>query len=324
MTCRKVISVILSFVIAFSIIAIPASADEIDTITVHYYNENNWSNPYIYYYYGGNTGDSWPGNAMSLEGDGWYSYTIYNYSTAYVIFSDNGSNQNPAQNEQGFQVSDEMWYYKGSWSTERPENVYTTVHYYNENNWSTPFIYYYTDNNNPVSWPGNAMVSEGGNWYTFTIPDLANPKVIFSNNGSNQNPAQNQPGFDVSGEKWYLNGTFYDSEPEGITVHYHNYDNWNNVNIYYYDGERTGNDWTGNPMISDGDGWYTYKIYGFDSVKVLFNNGGNIQIPEQYEPGFDVSGEMWYRNGEWTTERPDEITVFFYKPENWGTPNIYY
>lgn len=324
MNCRKVISVILCLVIVFSTIAIPVSADEVDTITVHYYNENNWSNPYIYYYYGGNTGASWPGNAMSFEGDGWYSYTIYNYSTAYVIFSDNGSNQNPAQNEQGFQVSDEMWYYKGSWSTEMPENVYTTVHYYNENNWSTPYIYYYTDNNNPVSWPGNAMVSEGGNWYTFTISDLANPKVIFSDNGSNQNPAQNQPGFDVSGEKWYLNGTFYDSEPEGITVHFHNYNNWNNVNIYYYDGERTGNNWTGNPMISDGDGWYTYKIYGFDSVKVLFNNGGNIQIPGQYEPGFDVSGEMWYRNGEWTTERPDEITVYFYKPDNWDIPNIYY
>lgn len=217
-----------------------------------------------------------------------------------------------------------MWYYKGSWCTERPENLYTIVHYYNENNWLIPYIYYYTDNNNPISWPGNAMVSEGGNWYTFTIPDLANPKVIFSNNGSNQNPAQNQPSFDVSGEKWYLNGTFYDSEPEGITVHYHNYDNWSNVNIYYYDGERTGNNWTGNPMISDGDGWYTYKIYGFDSVKVLFNNGGNIQIPGQYEPGFYVSGEMWYRNGEWTTERPDGITVYFYKPENWGQPDIYY
>lgn len=61
------------------------------------------------------------------------------------------------------------------------------------------------------------MVSEGGNWYTYTIPDLANPKVIFSDNSSNQNPAQNQPGFDMSGEKWYLNGSFFASEPEGLS-----------------------------------------------------------------------------------------------------------
>lgn len=321
---RRVISIFLSVLIAFSVIVIPASADEIKTITVHYFNESNWTQPYIYYYYGSNTGDSWPGNAMSSEGNGWYTYKIYNYSTAYVIFSDNGANQNPAQNEQGFQVTDEMWYYKGNWSLEKPESISTIVHYYNENNWSAPYIYYYSDNSNPITWPGNAMISEGGNWYTYTIPDIASPKVVFSNNGTHQNPAQNNPGFDVSGEKWYLNGTFHDSEPEGITVHYHNYDNWNNVNIYYYDGERTGNDWTGNPMTSDGDGWYTYKIYGFESVKVLFNNGGNIQIPGQYEPGFDVSGEMWYRNGEWTTERPDEITIYFYKPDDWGTPNIYY
>ena len=77
-------------------------------------------------------------------------------------------------------------------------------------------------------------------------------------------------------------------------------------------------------MTADGDGWYTYKIYGFDMVKVLFNNGGDVQIPGRLDPGFDVAGEMWYRNGEWSTERPDEITVYFYKPDNWGTPNIYY
>ncbi|MDE7390501.1 MAG: starch-binding protein, partial [Lachnospiraceae bacterium] len=324
MTYKKIISIIMSLVLALSIIAIPASADEIKTITVHYFNENNWSQPYIYYYYGSNTGDSWPGNAMSSEGDGWYTYKIYNYSTAYVIFSDNGANQNPVQNEQGFQVTNEMWYYKGDWSTEKPESIFTIVHYYNENNWSAPYIYYYSDNNNPITWPGRAMISEGGNWYTYTIPDIANPKVVFSDNGTNQNPDQNSPGFNVTGEKWYLNGTFYDSEPEGITVHYQNYDNWDHVNIYYYNGEKTGSDWTGVPMIADGDGWFTYKIYGFDSVKVLFNNGGNIQIPGKFEPGFDVSGEMWYRNGEWTTDRPDEIIVYFYKPGNWDTPNIYY
>lgn len=168
------------------------------------------------------------------------------------------------------------------------------------------------------------MTSEGGNWYSYTITDMSAPKVIFSDKGNNQYPAENQEGLSVSGEQWYLSGTFYDSQPEGITVHYHNYDNWDNVNIYYYSGDKTGSDWTGNPMTADGDGWYSYTIYGFDSVKVLFNNGGNIQIPAQNEPGFDVSGEMWYRNGEWTTERPEEILVYFYAPSGWNTPNIYY
>lgn len=199
-----------------------------------------------------------------------------------------------------------------------------TVYYYNENNWKSPYIYYYCDNLAPVTWPGKQMNDFGDGWYSYTINNLKTAKVIFSDNGANQNPAQNQEGYSVSGEKWYLNGSWYDSEPNGITVHFNNYNDWDNVNIYYYNGNKTGTSWTGNPMIPDGDGWYTYKIYGFDEAKVLFNNGKGIQIPGQNQEGFAVSGEMWYRNGEWTSERPDDVTVYFYKPDNWSAPNIYY
>lgn len=199
-----------------------------------------------------------------------------------------------------------------------------TVYYYNENNWESPYIYYYCDNLTPVTWPGKQMNDFGDGWYSYTINNLKTAKVIFSDNGANQNPAQNQEGYSVSGEKWYLNGSWYDSEPNGITVHFNNYNDWDNVNIYYYNGNKTGTSWTGNPMIPDGDGWYTYKIYGFDEAKVLFNNGKGIQIPGQNQEGFAVSGEMWYRNGEWTSERPDDVTVYFYKPDNWSAPNIYY
>lgn len=208
-------------------------------------------------------------------------------------------------------------------AAEKIENQ-ITVYYYNENNWKSPYIYYYCDNLTPVTWPGKQMNDFGDGWYSYTINNLKTAKVIFSDNGANQNPAQNQEGYSVSGEKWYLNGSWYDSEPNGITVHFNNYNDWDNVNIYYYSGNKTGTSWTGNPMISDGDGWYTYKIYGFDEAKVLFNNGKGIQIPGQNQEGFAVSGEMWYRNGEWTAERPDDVTVYFYKPDNWSAPNIYY
>ena len=216
------------------------------------------------------------------------------------------------------------WYKSGSFYNQRPDLSKIIVHYYNTNGWSNPYIYYYTDNANPVTWPGAAMTSDGNGWYSYDIYGYDSAKVIFSDNGNNQDPAQNESGYDVSGEKWYINGQLYDSEPDGITVHFYNYDNWNNVNIYYYSDEITGSDWTGVPMSSDGDGWYTYKIYGLDKAKVLFNNGAGIQIPGVMEEGFSVSDEMWYRNGTWTTERPEEITVYFYKPENWSAPNIYY
>lgn len=77
-------------------------------------------------------------------------------------------------------------------------------------------------------------------------------------------------------------------------------------------------------MQADGDGWYTYKITDYESAKVIFNDGGTNQIPGVMEEGFTVSHDTWYRNGTFTDERPDEITVYFYKPDTWSAPNIYY
>ena len=324
MKIKKMLSFVLVAAMMLSVLVMPAAAVEENEVVVHYYNENNWENPYIYYYSDGNTPINWPGAAMKNDGDNWYSYTISNFTSAKVIFSNNGADQYPGQNQEGLTVSGEKWYKSGSFYNQRPDLSKIIVHYYNTNGWGNPYIYYYTDNANPVTWPGAAMTSDGNGWYSYDIYGYDSAKVIFSDNGNNQDPAQNESGYDVSGEKWYINGQLYDSEPDGITVHFYNYDNWNNVNIYYYSDEITGSDWTGVPMSSDGDGWYTYKIYGLDKAKVLFNNGAGIQIPGVMEEGFSVSDEMWYRNGTWTTERPEEITVYFYKPENWSAPNIYY
>ena len=39
-------------------------------------------------------------------------------------------------------------------------------------------------------------------------------KVIFSNNGADQYPGQNEEGLSVSGEKWYKSGNFYNQNPD--------------------------------------------------------------------------------------------------------------
>ena len=322
---KKTLSIILVISMFVTALIIPSSvsATETSLVTIHYFNGNNFKEPYVYYY-SNNQPVTWPGSAMKAEGNNWYSYTISNMSEAKIIFSDNGKNQYPAKNEEGLSVSGEKWYKNGTFYNQNPDSSKITVHYYNLNSWSNPYIYYYTNTEQPISWPGVAMTSDGNGWYSYDIYGFEEVKVIFSNNGTNQVPAQNQPGYTVTDEKWFLNGTQYNSEPNGITVHYQDYNNWGNVNIYYYSGNLEGTSWTGVPMYSDGDGWYTYKIYGYDEARVLFNNGKGTQIPPAMEPGFLVSDEMWYRNGTWTTKRPDDITVYFYKPDNWSAPNIYY
>ena len=99
MKVKRIISSILIVIMMLSIFVMPATAIETtNEVIVHYYNENNWENPYIYYYYDGQTNTEWPGVSMTSDGNGWYSYTISNYSTAKVIFSNNGDEQYPAEN----------------------------------------------------------------------------------------------------------------------------------------------------------------------------------------------------------------------------------
>lgn len=52
---KKLLSMIVACAIMLSVIVIPASAVGDNEVTVHYYNENNWQLPYLYYYTDGNT-----------------------------------------------------------------------------------------------------------------------------------------------------------------------------------------------------------------------------------------------------------------------------
>ena len=85
--------------------------------------------------------------------------------------------------------------------------------------------------------------------------------------------------------------------PDDVTVYFYKPDNWSAPNIYYYkDINDTGKAWPGNAMSFVRDNWYSYTITKYSSAKVLFNSGSN-QIPPQNQPGFDVKGIVWYKDG---------------------------
>ena len=87
---------------------------EFNTLKVHYYNKNNWSNVYLYTYakvdgvtvkYTGN----WPGTKMTNEGNGWWSFEVNNAEEAYIMFNNNSGSQEPAANQPGYEASGEVW-----------------------------------------------------------------------------------------------------------------------------------------------------------------------------------------------------------------------
>ncbi len=93
---------------------------ELDTssVTVHYYNANNWSSIRLYSYTssGAEPNGEWANaTLMTSEGDNWYKATVP-ASSAYVMFHPTtGSDQEPAQGADGYLVSgDEVWIQNGA------------------------------------------------------------------------------------------------------------------------------------------------------------------------------------------------------------------
>ena len=203
-------------------------------ITMHFKWEGD--TPHLYYYNvdgDKSNGISYPGVPMKSEGDGWYSYTISDATTANMIIS------SPSQ---GYQTGEftreggEYWYDETrGWFTENPDkedgvvNVSTTkdkeiaveseatqvaseeqvtVHFYSE--WDSANIYYWNSlpTDKEIAWPGEALQKDEDGYYTYTFDSTAKVNFLF-NNGTEQTADFTQK----SGEWWYKNGKWRKKKP---------------------------------------------------------------------------------------------------------------
>ena len=85
------------------------------------------------------------------------------------------------------------------------------LHFYTEE--ASAKLFYWNVNfgtNTPVAWPGVDMVSEGNNWYGYTIPNAKAANIVFTTaNGETEETTV------VDGEWWYINGDIMDYNPNG-------------------------------------------------------------------------------------------------------------
>lgn len=188
-----------------------------------------------------------------------------------------------------------------------------TVHFYKPAAWSTPYVYYYTDDEstNTVKWPGVQMTDEGGNWYSFTTSDLESAYFIF-NDQKNQVPGVDEEGFNISDEQWYKNGTWTPIKPptqtpptvkEGeLKLFMYKPINWGtNLNAYVYNENSsdvaTIASWPGVQMNNEGDDLYSITLdKKWLNSKVIFNDGQN-QYPAK--TGLTVDASRGYIDGSW-------------------------
>ena len=112
--------------------------------TVHFYRPADWSTSLNIYYWDAQPADlvpqvSWPGVAMTDDGDGWYSYVFNNITQTNLIFND-GSNQTGNLNR-----GEDGWYYNDTWYDTQPDTGgstgSTSTFYYLKNRWLGTYLY---------------------------------------------------------------------------------------------------------------------------------------------------------------------------------------
>lgn len=329
MHCRtkKILSVLLVMVMLLTTIGIWSSKQEVygsNNITVHFKWEAGTPNIYYWNVNGSNSNPvSWPGVEMKAEGNNWYSYTISDANSTSLIFNYKSWQTSDMSREKG-----EWWFMDGNWYDTNPElpvDDQITVHF--KTSWSNAKIYYWNLNgstNNPVSWPGTVMDSESNGWYKYTIANATKANLIF-NNGSGQ---QTKDLTREAGEWWYVNDTWYSSNPEepetttgvttepetettqqettsdsnGVKVHFKS--SWGGAKVYYWNATPSlpSISWPGTDMVSEGNNWYKYEFANTTSVNLIFNYNGN-----QTKDLNRTKGEWWYMNDIWYDHNPEII-----------------
>ncbi|MFC5699995.1 starch-binding protein [Cohnella faecalis] len=212
--------------------------------------------------------------------------------------------------------------------TKEDPNAGLSIHFYKPSGWGTPNIYYYNDSVTPtkigVAWPGVAMTDEGNGWYVFRVTGWTQGKVIF-NSGSNQIPGASQPGYAVTGEKWIKNGVIYQSNPDTVIPE----NKTPTITIDKSEGSFNSDSLNVAITLKDATS-ATYSLNG--GAPVSFTSGQQVAIGAGDAFGTTYTLSVTAINIDKTAtktytfkkEEEQAITVRYYKPDGWGTPNIYY
>ncbi|MBO5169290.1 MAG: starch-binding protein [Oscillospiraceae bacterium] len=213
------------------------------------------------------------------------------------------------------------------------------IHYRKPSNWSNVYLHIWGGAGlaDDTTWPGMQVKPNPNNsgWYTqeFTVTGSGTFKYIFNNGGNGGQGSQDQTGncdgeYSLGGELWVNADGSQTGKPDGwgggstssggttsertttpsgkVTLHFHNYDNWNEVALYIWkvsgvDASGYDGDWPGGRVSADSahTGWYTVSIPvtgTSGSFSFIFNeNKSNNGSQTQDLATGDISGgaELW-------------------------------
>ena len=301
----------------------------VPSFTVYFKPPSAWTGtPKIYHWNAlpaGSLADSvWPGENMTQNCDGWFSYTFTGISSSNIIFN-NGTGG--TGNQTADLNANSTSYYDGTSQTwlSNPPTI------------SNPCL--------KISPAGGTFANGTSVNVTLNVTDTTdpNPVIYYTTNGSIPNVFS--PNFTGSGSLNITSNTtlkafsqnsaaqaspikteIYTFSAAGITVHFKpqpTATGWNGVTprVYYWNmtgGAVPGATWPGNLMISEGNGWFKYTFPGVTSLNVIFNNGSGGVGTNQTPDITNVTSDIFYL---WETQtlttgesKIDERVILFPNP----------
>jgi len=290
-------------------------------LTVHFKNNSmtNWST-FNCYYWGSNgspTANSWPGQTMTPEGNGWYYFVIPGATSSNVIF-DNGSAQTVDLSRTG-----EGWWVpagtsggkiNGTWYNSNPDvggdSTAPTVSLSAPANGAT------VSGSVTVSATASDNVGvtkvEFYHGTTLIASDTTSPYSISWNTAGVANDSYNlmAKAYDAAnnvGTSALVNVNVSNTTASGLTVHFKRPSTWGtSVRIHYWNMVPStipnSGAWPGILMTSEGNDWYKCTVAIATGMNIVFNDGSGHQTTDLSRS----STEGWYyTDNQWYDVNPE-------------------
>lgn len=292
----------------------PIPAQDSETLDIKFYKPSGWDNNITIKLW--NVESLKAGSfAMTNLGDGVFSYTANGLTRATFSISD-GAGHVSAQADAVGKVT-----FAENRIVKRPAYP-IKISFKKPTNWNdTVKIYYYSNDEDEVelkAWPGYAMQNDGGGWFSYTITDMDDVRVLFTDGTSRQEPAFLQPGYEVkTGQNLiYQDREVFYEDDTPLDVQFRKPSSWGN-NVYIQLLDRSAEKLA---MTRNEDGIYEYSNADLTASSIIISDASGHQTA-----ALKAAGLVTVKDNHVFARPKKPIEVYFRRQTSWWKDiKIYY
>lgn len=270
-------------------------------IEIRFLPPPEWSNNIHIYYY---TDDqryiersAWPGEKMTAQEDGWYTYSITDMDNTRILLTDD-THQLPSLLQEGQPAkSGQNLFFQNKTCIYNDGQTPLDIRFYKPDNWDDNVIITVRDFDSSIA-PSSIMTEEGGSLYTKRYSSRTAAEITISDTSGHQTQA-----LAVAGNVTVSQNTAVQRPKKPMQVTFSKPASWGStVSMYVFTGDDSYTSfipWPGAVLTKETDGLYHGEIADTNNARVFFSDGTN-QYPARTSSlnGIPLKeGQSLYSNG---------------------------